>query len=264
MRKLKITSIPALLATLFFASPAQAITFGEQDGNAHPYVGLVVFDVEGTLSHRRTGTLLSPTILLTAGHCTAGTDAARVWFESEVDDSVYPFSGGTSTSGTPYTHPNFDDFAGFPNTNDVGIVVLDSPVALPSYASLPTIGALDGLAIRRGQQDIIFKTVGYGLQSIVPDLMADRVRYTATSQLVSLRSALTDGYNLHISNNPGLGQGTGGTCFGDSGGPVFFPGSETIVAGIVSFGLNGNCVGGGFAYRTDLDNTQGFINQFLP
>ena len=89
--------------------------------------------------------------------------------------------------------------------------------------------------------------------------MADRTRLRATVRLVNLRSALTDGYNIHHTNAPGTG---GGTCFGDSGGPVFL-GDSHVVVGITSFGLNQNCVGDGFAYRTDSASAQNFIYGFL-
>jgi V8-like Glu-specific endopeptidase len=79
MRKLAI--LGALLAALAFAAPASAITNGEPDGNRHPYVGLAVFDVDGSPSHRCSASLLTPTVVLTAGHCTEGTSAARIWFD---------------------------------------------------------------------------------------------------------------------------------------------------------------------------------------
>lgn len=130
---------------------------------------------------------------------------------------------------------------------------------------LPVLGLLDDLATRRGLQDRIFRTVGYGLQSVKPSLQADRVRYTSTSMLVNLRSALTDGYNLHTSNNPGKGYGTsGGSCFGDSGGPIFYPEDSNVVVAVVSFGMNWNCKGADWGYRTDIPDAQDFINLFLP
>ncbi len=84
----------------------------------------------------------------------------------------------------------------------------------------------------------------------------------ATSKLVNLRSALTKGYNLHTSNNPGKGHGTsGGACFGDSGGPVLY--NDEIVA-VTSFGLNYNCKGADFAYRVDTDWAQAdFLDDYL-
>jgi len=40
---------------------------------------------------------------------------------------------------------------------------------------------------------------------------------------------------------------TGGTCFGDPDRPYFIRESN-VIAGVTSFGLNGNCVGMGGAY----------------
>jgi secreted trypsin-like serine protease len=110
----------------------------------------------------------------------------------------------------------------------------------------------------------MFTTVGYGIQEILPRFQSDDVRYVATSKLVNLRSALTGGFNLHTSNNPGKGNGSGGACFGDSGGPVFYgDGESNVIAGIVSFGLNYNCKGADFAYRADIANTQDWVSTFL-
>jgi secreted trypsin-like serine protease len=127
------------------------------------------------------------------------------------------------------------------------------------YASLAAEGTLDGLATQRGQQETRFTVVGYGLQQIRPEVLADTQRLQATVRLVNLRSALTDGYNIHHTNAPGTG---GGTCFGDSGGPVFLSGTSTIV-GITSFGLNQNCAGSGFAYRTDIANTLWWLGEYV-
>ncbi len=264
MRARSVAVLMMVVLLLVVATPAQAIVWGEEDGNTHPYVGLVVFDVGGSPSHRCSGVLLAPTVFLTAGHCTVGTSAARVWFESEITDPFYPFSGGTSIDSVAiHTHPDWDNFASFPETSDVGVVILRTPVAASAYGTLPPIGALDALDTQRGLQDQLFTIVGYGLQAVVPSLMADLVRYNADPMLIELNSANTGGSNIHLSSDPGVGRGTGGACFGDSGGPAFVPGSETEVAGVGSFGLNLNCVGSGFYYRVDTTHAQDFIDDFL-
>ena len=56
----------------------------------------------------------------------------------------------------------------------------------------------------------------------------------------------TRDFSLLLSNNPS----TRGTCFGDSGGPNFI-GNTNVIAGVTSFGLNGNCAGTGGVYRVD-------------
>ena len=257
MRRLLFVLFAVLAIMLPAAAPAGAVTDGVADGSAHPYVGLVVFyDADGNPTHRCSGTLISPTVFLTAGHCTEGASSAQVWFESDVTtDLGYPYEGGIT--GTPYTHPDF--VWSIPNTSDLGVVVLDKRVRVGGYAVIADAGTLDALATKRGKQETTFTVVGYGLQEIRPEVLADRTRLRATVQLVNLGSALTDGYNLHHTNAPGTG---GGTCFGDSGGPVFL-GDSNVIVGVTSFGLNGNCVGGGFAYRTDIATSQTFIYSFL-
>lgn len=255
MKAKAIVLIVTVLLIALAALPAGAITGGVPDGGQHPYVGLVVFyDAAGNPLWRCSGTLLTSTIFLTAGHCTDGASSAQVWFDENVTTvSGYPFSGGVT--GTPDTHPNFN-FGAFPATYDVGVVVLGTSVTGKGYGVLPAPGLLTDLDTRRGQQDLTFMVVGYGLQEIKPTFMAERSRLKATSTLVNLRSALTDGYNLHTTSNPGKGNGrgetSGGTCFGDSGGPVFYPADSNQVVGITSFGLNQNCKGADFAFRTDL------------
>jgi V8-like Glu-specific endopeptidase len=103
LRRLLIALAAAALAVVV-ASPAKAITNGEPDGNRHPYVGLAVFDDADGPSRRCSASLLSPTVVLTAGPCTAGAVAARVWFAEDVqNNSEYPFGGATSYDGVPYT-----------------------------------------------------------------------------------------------------------------------------------------------------------------
>ena len=248
------------------------VKFGELDGDDHPSVGLLVFDVNGSPSERCSGTLLSPTVLLTAGHCTFGTDGGRVWFESDVQsgipDNGYP-AGGTSGDTSIefaeiHTHPDYDDAAFY--LNDIGVVILSEPVYLDEdeYGQLPDIGVLDDLATKRGLQDQSFTVVGYGYQSVTPSFSADLVRYQGTVQLVGTKgvSGLPKGVSFLFTNNPGKGTGPGGSCFGDSGGPVF-SGDSTTLVGVYSFSQNSNCVGPGGGYRIDTTDDLAFISQFL-
>ncbi len=262
MRRLCSVAAALLLVLGLMAGPAAGITNGEPDGDEHPHVGLLIFDIDGVPAWRCSGTLLSPTVMLTAGHCTFGTDGGRVWFDPEVVDPDYPFASDDSVEFDEiHTHPDYDDDAFF--LHDVGVVILAEPVDADRFGTLAEVGVLDRLAVRRGVQAQQFTPVGYGLQSVVPDLRADLVRYQATVGLVDVRgtAGIPAGTSVMFTNNPGQ-RNTGGTCFGDSGGPVFMQDTDVIVA-VTSFGLNANCVGVGGGYRVDTTDDQSFITAFL-
>ena len=262
----------ALALAVIIALPAGAITKGgELDGQDHPYVGLMVADdADGNPMWRCSGTLISPYVYVTAGHCTDGAAGATVWFETDLepDTSVfgYPFAGSTSVEGTPYTHPLYDPNGFF--LYDLGVVVLDEPYHTPNgeYASLPTEGAVDDLG--HGRKQAVVTAVGYGLQQVRsnpagPDfLLDDKTRYQADLFVVDTNGVAGIG-SLPDTNSMILSGDAkhGGTCFGDSGGPMLV--GDTIMA-VNSFGLNGNCAGIGGAFRIDraleLEWISGFLN----
>jgi secreted trypsin-like serine protease len=245
-----VKSLSALAILAAAATPAAAITAGgDLDGNAHPYVGLMIAqDAKGNPLWRCSGTLISPTVYLTAGHCTEAPAAhVEIWFDADVESGIpqngYPFDG--QVGGTPYTHPSYNPNAFY--LFDLGVVVLDKPVKMKKYGRLPALDVLDQLATQRGLQDVTFTAVGYGLQRINPVFVeAERVRMFATPHLVQINTGFTGDFSLLLSNN----HSTGGTCFGDSGGPNFI-GNSNVVGGVTSFGINGNCAGTGGVYRVD-------------
>jgi secreted trypsin-like serine protease len=253
MRRYLVVLVATLALLLPMASPAGAVTNGVPDNGAHPYVGLSVFyDADWNPLWRCSGTMISEIVYLTAGHCTDGAAHAQVWFDEKVTrESGYPLANGYIGAVVP--NPNFVGLV-FPNTNDVGMVILNENPGV-GWADVAPIGTLDAMATKRGRQETWFTAVGYGLQQVKPTVVADRVRLQATVQLVNLQNALIDGYNLQHSGAKGTG---GGTCSGDSGGPVFLNGTSTIVA-VTSFGLNANCAGVGFAYRVDTQAAYDFI-----
>ena len=266
MRTKTLVTAIALMAILMLAIiPVGAVTDGELDGNGHPYVGLMVAqDADGNPLWRCSGTLISPTVFLTAGHCTETPAAhAEIWFDADMQTDAaakgYPFTG--QVGGTPYTHPQYDPNAFF--MYDLGVVVLDGPMAMSVYGALPKLNELDSLARRRGKQDVTFTAVGYGLQQSFPDAASwkehnVKVRMVAHPKLNQINGGIVGDYSLLLSNN----ANTGGTCFGDSGGPNFI-GTSNVIGGVTSFGKNGNCAGTGGVYRVDRADDLNWVATFL-
>jgi secreted trypsin-like serine protease len=266
MRKKIVFVVFSVIVILAVAvSPAGAVTDGTLDGNGHPYVGLMVAQTAtGAPLWRCSGTLISPTLFLTAGHCTEAPAAhVEIWFAADVEHGIpgngYPFNG--DVGGTPHTHPQYNPNAFY--LYDLGVVVLDKPVKMKKYGALPQLDVLDKLSTQRGQQDVTFTAVGYGLQESFPDAAAwkehnQRVRMVAHPKLNQINGGIVGDFSLLLSNN----TNTGGTCFGDSGGPNFI-GSSNVVGGVTSFGLNGNCAGTGGVYRVDRADDLNWLATFL-
>jgi hypothetical protein len=275
MRKTVLGAAFALILLIALAIPAFAITNDWVEDYEHPFVGLATFyDANGEFIWRCSGSLISPTKFLTAGHCTdaaEGAVSARVYFQQDAGANYDPALGYDPITGYPETcaagtlgtlcatsdeiyNYGFANFAGFPNTQDLGLVILDQPITLSEYGQLPSPGTLDSLATARGKKDTVFTVSGYGLtlrtnaNSPLPNI-SFRERLMGLSTLVNLNSAQNDGFNLQTQGN---GDGRGGTCSGDSGGPVFLGGTESnLIVGVTSFGLNQLCRGTDFAYRID-------------
>lgn len=252
MTRRVLTFIAALVLVLGAGSaPSSAITNGELDGNGHPYVGLMVAQTAaGEPLWRCSGTLLSATLFLTAGHCTeAPAEHVEIWFAADVESGIpqngYPFKG--DVGGRPYTHPRYDPNAFY--RYDLGVVVLAKAVKMKKYGALPRLDQLDAL---KPGANTIFTAVGYGLQESFPDAASwkennQRVRMVAYPHLVQINGGIVGDFSLLLSNN----AHSGGTCFGDSGGPNFLGRGSNVIAGVTSFGLNGNCAGTGGVYRVD-------------
>ncbi len=260
-KKTLMMSIFAVALAVMATSTIRAISDGELDGEGHPHVGLMVAqDAKGNPLWRCSGTLLSSTLFLTAGHCTESPAAhVEIWFDADVESGVpangYPFEG--DVGGRPYTHPQYDPRAFF--LHDLGVVVLQRKFVRSQYGVLPKLNELDKLANMRGQQDVNFTAVGYGLQQSFPEkamFLANnqKIRMVAYPQLLQINTAFTGDFSILLSNN----AATGGTCFGDSGGPNFI-GNSNVVAGVTSFGINGNCAGTGGVYRVDRADDLNFL-----
>lgn len=238
-------AVAAVLLLLSTALPAAAITGGEPDGNRHPNVGLILFyDGEGRF--RCSATLIAPDLLLTAAHCTEGTlGSTLVTFDSVVSEqpptpcpvAADPSVGYTPEeitaagylSGTALTHPDYSDLTDLDSWNDVGVIRLDQPVVGITPASVAPENSLDQFAQPR-LNSTLFTAVGYGTEVRKPASGPQKpepttfplIRRTTTSPGQKLTPQI-----LQLNGNPN--DGGGGTCFGDSGRPVFLDGYVVAV-----------------------------------
>jgi secreted trypsin-like serine protease len=239
------------------------ITNGDLDGNAHPAVVLIVMDINKRPAFRCSGTLIAPTVVLTAGHCAGEPgefSSMRIFTESDVEngDNNFPFKGPNTVEAADWhAHPDFTERLFF--LHDVGVIRLKKAVNLPAdqYGKLPTVDQLDVL---QPSSSTVFTAVGYGLQRINPVFVEDElIRMFAEPHLIQINTpGFTGNFSLLLSNN----ASTGGTCFGDSGGPNYV-GSSSVIAGVTSFALNGTCGGTGGVFRLDRQNVLDFVRQFL-
>ena len=243
-----IATIVLFAALLLVATPVGAITYGEPDGNGHPNVGGLVAPSaysDGTWLYC-SGTLISPTVFLTAAHCDAGTARVTVTFDTAYLDGDKTYTG-TWHADPLYTHAQNDP-------HDIAVVVFDRAIKGITPAQLPAAGSLSNLP---GSQQ--FTSVGYGAYEVTNEpgghqYLYNDVRMVATGTLNSTNPAW-----LRISMNPATGNG--GTCYGDSGGPNFL-GTTNIVAATTITG-DAICRSTNVTYRLDTQPARAFLGQFV-
>ena len=244
-------ALATALGIALIAGPAEAITNGTADGNAHPNVGGLVADEaysDGTWIYC-SGTLISPTVFLTAAHCAEGDDdRVRVTFSSAYQD------GDTVYAGTFHGDPQYGKNQNDPH--DIAVVVLDRAVTSATPAALPAAGSLADLP--KAQR---ITSVGYGAFDVVKaqgagghDFLYDDVR----NQAVGTLNATTPSW-LRVSMNPSTGNG--GTCYGDSGGPNFL-GTTTTLAAITITG-DYICRATNVTYRLDTSSARDFLAGYV-
>ena len=262
---LRVVAILAFIIAILFGSsaPALAISYGEPDGDGHPFVGSMVARLpDGRLLQWCSGTLIAENVFLTASHCTAPVDqflASRPGAELLVTFDPTISESGTFYTGTWYTNPKYSNFQGKygrSDPGDIAVIVLDQAPGI-TPARLPTAGFLDELKKSHSLATTRFTTVGYGdiretnrtgFQGILNNLDRNRV----DQGFLSLTPAW-----LNLSMN--LATGNGGTCYGDSGGPNYLEYNGVLYqAGITSWG-DSPCASTNVTYRVDIPATQDFL-----
>ena len=281
-RAIAISAIALVVLVVLMTGSAFAITGNWVPDNEHPFVGLVViYDEYGEFLWRGSGSLISPTVVLTAGHVVdtaLGAASARVYFQQDAGAHYDPDLGYDPVSGYPdYAlrtmacrglHTSCTTTA---STTSPASLILMTPASsywtsrlpCPSTASSPRLGCSTPWPPSVVCRSRCSLPSGYGLSYAVQEhsALSDisyRSRLMARSTLVNLKSANTDGFNLQTQGN---GNGRGGTCFGDSGGPVFLGGPDSnLIVGVNSFGMNSLCRGTDYAYRIDTQEVLDWIN----
>jgi hypothetical protein len=264
---LVVLALATCVAALLAAAPAMAITDGTRD-TVHTNVGLVRFTTaDGRF--RCSGTLISPIVVLTAGHCTEGP-ATNVYVSFDTDLALDPLAPGITPqekadreahyiTGTAHPDPGWTGKLSLSKQHDQGVVVLDAPATSkwPNIvpAQLPPLRFLDKNQGKLKKET--FTLVGYGVtigakkaQIVVPE------RQSTTSYLKNVQSEV-----VVFQINDQDSKAGGGSCFGDSGGAVFW---GPYVLGDASYVNSFSCNATGSYQRTDTAYSRDFLNQFLP
>ena len=157
-----------------------------------------------------------------------------------------------------YSHPEYDDAAFL--LYDLGVLELEEASEQSQYGVLPSLGLLDTLSKNKRAT---YMPVGYGLEKSGPKIaLGGDTRRTAVQTLVNLNGVfgVGKGTAAKFSSNNGAPH-TGGTCFGDSGGPIFAGTGPQIVA-VTSFGISPTCTGSTGGYRVDQADDLDWLAEF--
>jgi len=258
-----VTGATALLILLAAAAPVAAIFNGGPDGNGHPNVAAVLAAEafsDGTWTEC-TGTLISPTVVLSAAHCHfEDGDSVAVTFDAE-----YHSATGTTYWGTWHRDPRYAVSPAGAVTNhqkdphDMAVVVFASPISGIEPALLPEDGSLRDL-----DHYTKFTSVGYGGQFWTKGGGTGKVLHFTDTRYVAVGSLSTETKSLlRISQNSSLGNG--GTCTADSGGPNFLGAGSSSTNILAATTLTGDaaCQSTNVDYRLDTASARWFLGQYV-
>ena len=252
----------ALILAAVGATSAYAITYGQPDGNGHPNVGAMVYFSPSRQAYRITcsGSLVSPTVFLTASHCTSfleenGITDVWVTFDSQFTQKSKLYHGAM------HTNPLYNQAASDPE--DIAVITLDRAVKGITPVDLPKAGLLDKMKKAGTLNGTRFTSVGYGDQEPSNAPGGHVYPFTGERRVADGEFNALTAVWLKISQNNATGDG--GTCFGDSGGPQFLGAGPTETNTQVSITISGDsvCRATNLDYRLDTPQARAFLGQFV-
>ncbi|MBA2628380.1 MAG: trypsin-like serine protease, partial [Gemmatimonadales bacterium] len=207
-----------------------------------------------------TGSLISPTVFLTAAHCVYPdrvTPAGTQFYVSFAPD-LYARSMRYITA-TSYTwDPQYGHDTA--HRHDLAVVILPAGSTRGmTPLTLPKAGALDQLAAQGKLSKALFVNVGYGVSASrtgVPSFGYDGVRQMSKSEFMALQPTWL-GLLMNTS-----ATGEGGDCYGDSGGPKFLDGNTSVIYATVTTG-DYNCRATTWDWRLDIPESRAFLGRFV-
>jgi hypothetical protein len=269
--RLVVLVFAVVLVALPLPPAAVAIDRGVPDGSRHPNVGLLAYDLDGPAgappSFLCTGSVLSERVFLTAAHCINAFPGASWSVSLEggsptspamtpglvFDDFPFAVRVPTTPAVDVAVHPKFDPVS---LAHDVAILTMPQRTfARVKPVRLPPRRLLSHLA-RRGARVTL---VGYGAD---PDFSVQPPRFVLEGYR-QRASAPVHGLTrqfLELDNT----TGSGGVCYGDSGGPQLLPGTNIALSHVSTNGPDdAPCTGTALAHRLDLPSERRFIARYL-
>jgi hypothetical protein len=275
IKNTKILTITALIIATtiaLFTAQAGAIT-GNPTPSTEPYVGIIVLFGDAARTQPigySSGFLISPTVMVTAGHSLVGAQAVSVCFDQgpiayTIENGQLTYYGTSAIyTGTPITYPACNptlhgnqEF----QTSDIGLIILDQPVTtVTEFPTLPTASSAEAFDKKTN-----LTAIGYGMQTQTTSKnngpttswIGKLSRNSATVQIVKIDE-------LYLKLTANSAQGKGAIVFGDSGGPVIYTvNGQDVAIAVNAFVSSSNC--NGVSYHTLLDNTQvlAWISSYL-
>jgi secreted trypsin-like serine protease len=213
------------------------ITNGDNCDLTQSPVALVLVQTRNGVIASCSGTVISPTAILTAAHCVINPSDPIVDIAVGVPAGVAGISNGTIAS---VRHDS--RYTVLPN----GALVYDQAVIRTSFdTGANPVPLLGSDSITPGEEITVF---GYGRDEQGRDIF-DRLNDREFEKLLKAGRMVVDALNpvrlVFSSSYDSTGQSV---CPGDSGGPAIVQrGGRSVVGGIVSYGSIGSCQSGSFA-----------------